>query len=79
MPSQNMVLWFKIHDGQPINDLKWLGDTPYSTAREYIKETCELLWIVNIHTGDYHDNMNSDIFMKWVHKKWILVLGKKSR
>ena len=33
--------------------------------------TCETLWVTNSETGDYHDNMNSKMFMQWV-SEWLL-------
>ena len=29
------------------------------------------------HTGDYHDNMNSDMFMKWVQEKLVTIFKLK--
>ena len=29
------------------------------------------------HTGDYHDNMCSDMFMKWVEEKLVPTFDKK--
>eukprot|EP00957_Ditylum_brightwellii_P063930 4850094-Ditylum_brightwellii.AAC.2 len=51
---------------------KWTGD----------KLTCETLWIANSHTGDYHDNMNSEMFMQWITSRLVptferLYPGKK--
>jgi hypothetical protein len=31
------------------------------------------LWIAQSHTGDYHDNMNSDMFVLWVKEKLVPV------
>jgi hypothetical protein len=31
--------------------------------------TAELLWVAQSHTGDYHDNMNSDMYMRWVKNR----------
>ena len=38
--------------------------------------TCETLWPADIHTGDYHDNMKSDIFLKWVEERLIPTFEK---
>ena len=57
--------------GFPIDDLHWKGDTPHSTKREDGKTTSELMWMASSHTGDYPDNMNSDMFMLWVEEKLI--------
>lgn len=58
-------------DGSPVSDLKWKCDTPHPEPREDGKLTCETLWIAQSHTGDYHDNMNSEMYMKWVKEKLI--------
>ena len=57
--------------GIPVDDLKWSGDTPHPEPRADGKLTCELLWLANSSTGDYHDNMNSNMFMKWVQEKLV--------
>ena len=31
----------------------------------------ELLWVAQSHSGDYHDNMNIEMFMKWVTEKLV--------
>ena len=56
-------------DGIPVDDLTWTGDTPHPEPREDGKVTAELLWLAQSSTGDYHDNMNSEMFMKWVVEK----------
>ena len=50
--------------GYPIDDLQWSGDTPHPKQQQG-KLTCETLWVSNSSTGDYHNNMNSEMFMKW--------------
>jgi len=35
------------------------------------KKTCETLWVASSHTGDYHDNMNANMFMQRVEDKLI--------
>ena len=52
-------------NGYPVDDLVWKKDTPHPNTASN-KLTCETLWMSNSHTGDYHDNMNSDMFMQWV-------------
>ena len=49
-------------DGQPVSDIKWTHDTPHPQNNRD-KLTCETLWLANSYTGDYHDNMKSDMFM----------------
>ena len=58
-------------NGMPVSaDLTWKkGDTPHPTSRDDGKLTCETLWLAQSSTGDYRDNMNSEIFMKWVNEK----------
>lgn len=64
-------------NGIPIDDLLWKGDTPHPQVDPIDgKKTCETLWIANSHTGDYHDNMNSDMFMKWVEERLIPVFER---
>jgi hypothetical protein len=58
-------------NGKPVIDLKWSGDTPHPTAQTDGKLTCETLWVAQSSSGDYHDNMNSEMFMKWVEEKLI--------
>lgn len=62
--------------GVSVDDLQWTGDTPHLMPREDEKQTAELLWMVDSHTGDYDDNMNSDMFMKWVTNKLVPVFEK---
>ena len=33
--------------------------------------TYELIWIYDLYTGDYHDNINGKMFMKWITTKVI--------
>jgi transposase len=64
-------------NGRPIDDLKWKGDTCHPTERDNRKLTCETLWFAQSHTGDYHDNMNSEMFMQWVEDKLVPVFERK--
>lgn len=57
--------------GLPIDDLKWRGDTPHPTTREDGKLGAEVLRMAQSHSGDYHDNMNSNMFMQWVTGKLV--------
>jgi transposase len=63
-------------NGKPVDDLKWKGDTPHPTPRTDGKLTCETLWLAQSSSGDYHDNMNSEMFMKWVEEKLIPLFEK---
>ena len=65
-------------DNVPIDDLKWKGDTPHPMSRPDRKTTCETLWVAQSHTGDYHDNMNSDMFMLWVQQKLVPVFERRN-
>ena len=56
-------------NGMPVSNLTWKGDTPHPTRCDDGKLTCETLWLAQSSAGDYHDNMNSEIFMRWVKKK----------
>ena len=63
--------------GRPIDDLNWSKDTCHpNTARLDGKTTCETLWVAQSHSGDYHDNMNSKLFMLWVQDKLIPTLNQ---
>ena len=61
----------------PVCDIQWTGDTCHPEKRADGKITCETLWVAQSHTGDYHDNMNSDMFMKWVQEKLCPVFERK--
>lgn len=58
-------------NGIPVDDLEWKGDTPHPKKRTDGKVTCELMWKASSSSGDYHDNMNSDMFFKWVVDKLV--------
>ena len=61
----------------PIDDLKWKGDTCHPQKRSDGKLTWETLWVAQSHVGDYHDNMNSDMFMKWLKERLCPLFAKK--
>jgi hypothetical protein len=63
-------------NGVPVCDLRWSGDTPHPTARSDGLLTCELLWKAQSASGDYHNNMNSDMFMKWTAEKLVPTFDK---
>lgn len=66
-------------DGHYVTDTEWKGtkqDTPHSENRDDDKLTCETIWKASSNTGDYHDNMNSEMFMNWVNKKLIPTFKK---
>ena len=60
-------------NGYPIDDLIWNGDTPHPMTPTSdidlltdVPCTCETLWVSDSSSGDYHDNMNNEMFMQWV-------------
>ena len=66
------------NDGTPVDDIEWPGrtkDTPHS-IHDKNKLTCECLWVAQSHTGNYHNNANSEIFMQWVCKKLVPTFNK---
>ena len=61
-------------NGMPIDDLVWKKDNPTSrtkTDNVTEKNTTECLWVAQSKSGDYHSNMDSDWFMKWVEERLI--------
>ena len=69
--------------GRPIDDLKWNGDTPHPLTptedidpHANILRTCETLWVSDSSSGDYHDNMNSLMFMQWVTNRLLPTFNK---
>jgi hypothetical protein len=64
----------------PYDDLEWTGDTPHPKPFEKREAdeplTCELLWVSSSSTGDYHDNMNSEMCIKWVKEKLVPTFEK---
>ena len=56
--------------GQEDKSMTWSGDTPHTHSENPASsETAELLWVSNSSSGDYHDNMDGQMFMKWVKEK----------
>jgi transposase len=62
--------------GVPVDDLDWNGDTPHPVERPDGKLTCETLWMASSSKGDYHDNMNGEMFLQWVENKLIKTFQK---
>jgi hypothetical protein len=60
----------------PVSDLHWRGDSCHPCARDEDKITCETIWKATSRKGNYHNNMNSDIFMKWVVEKLLPYFGR---
>ena len=57
--------------GKVDTGMTWKGDTPHpcATGHEFCGLTAETLWTSKSNSGDYHSNMNSIMFMKWVEEK----------
>ena len=60
--------------GYPINDLDWQDDTCHPKIRDNGKITCDALWEEQSQKGDYHDNMNSEMFMLWIYINYVYVV-----
>ena len=52
----------------PIDDLKWKGGICHPQKRDDRQLTVEMFWDTQSHTGEYNDNMNSELFMLWVEQ-----------
>ena len=63
------------NNGKPIDNIVWKGaskDNCSSKDRQPNDTSvinCETLWIAQQKSGDYHDDMTSDLFLKWVDQK----------
>jgi hypothetical protein len=55
----------------PVSNLLWKGDTCHPHLRKDGKLTCKMIWKSSSRSGDYHENMNSNMFMKWIEEKLI--------
>ena len=71
---------FDVIKGRPIEKIKRKGDTPNIDSMDIktinkdagpLPLTSKLFWISDLHTWDYHDNMNGEMFMKWMTNKFI--------
>ena len=61
--------------GKPaLGKLRWNGDTPHPIKGDLL--TCETVWSAESHTGDYHDNMDSDKFMLWLEERLLPTFDK---
>ena len=60
--------------GYPVCDLLWKGDTLHPQKTD--KLTCKTLWMASSSSGDYHHNMNSDMFMLWVKERLVPTFKK---
>ena len=62
--------------GNFVSDITWKGDTPHPVTHNN-QHTCETLWVSSSSSGDYHDNMNSEMFMQWVEGRLIPTFNEK--
>jgi hypothetical protein len=53
----------------PVSNLVWKSDSCHLHPSQDGKITCETIWKATAKSGDYHENMNSNMFMKWVKEK----------
>ena len=60
--EDELVVELDLITGLPIDDLQWKGDTCHPKKMDGGQLTAETLWVDQSHTGDYHDNMNSENF-----------------
>lgn len=51
---------------QPCDRLEWTDDTPSPYPDKDGLFSCENIWKATMKTGDYHQNMSSKMFLKWV-------------
>lgn len=66
-------------EGNPIETLRWTPegakpgaketDTPHPIDEDGEALTAELLWVAQSHSGDYHDNMTSENYLRWVSNR----------
>ena len=49
--------------GSLVSDLEWNGDTPHPKGN-IKKLTCETSWLATSHHGDYHNDVNSEMFLE---------------
>jgi hypothetical protein len=66
----------ELDNNYPVNMLQWKGDTPHPTIRCDNKLTCEVIWKATSTAGDYHSNMNSDMFLLWTTRQLIPTFEK---
>lgn len=60
---------YEMETNRPVDNLKQSGNTCHPEPRKGRKLNYETLWIAQSHTGNYYDNMNSIMFMKWIEEK----------
>jgi hypothetical protein len=63
-------------DDYLVDPLTWKKEIPYNHPQQDGKLTAECMWKASQKTGDYHLNMNSEMFMKWVKNKLIPTFEK---
>ena len=65
--ERSLITWKGSRGGKDTDtphEVKKVADGPDDTS-------AELLWVSNSKTGDYHDNMNSEMFMQCTHASFI--------
>lgn len=79
-----MIILYDITEDSPLcktfdyvqaDYLVWKKDMPRSEEAPDGAKTAECLRMANSHTGDYHDNMDRDNFMRWTQEKCHLSSG----
>ena len=68
--------------GHPVDTCEW-GETGKETDTPHTTEppppdllTAELLWVAHSYCGDYHNNMNPELFIKWTKKRLVPTFKK---
>jgi hypothetical protein len=61
----------------PVSEFQRKGDACHPHPREDGKLTCETIWKATSRKGDYHNNMNSEMFIKWVTEKFLPTLKQQ--
>ena len=75
---------FDVIKCRPIEKIKWKVNTPHvnsldikttNKAAAPFPLTSEIIWISNLYTGDYHDNINGKMLINWITTKIIPLAG----
>jgi hypothetical protein len=76
--TENVPLCKLNENGRSIDNLEWNKDTLHP-LKDLVDGslTCEtLLWMATSKSGNYHDNMNSEMFMMWVRHSLVRTFEK---
>jgi hypothetical protein len=62
--TENSPLYELDEHGRPVDNLEWNKDTPHP-LKDLVDGslTCETLWLGTSKSGNYHDNISSEMFM----------------